>query len=209
MNLEEKIKNGWEVSAEGYSKRIVQNDFVSPDREVWTDLILSQAPRAGKLKILDVGTGPGVFATLLTLAGHSVTGIDVSPKMLAEARMNSAARGAFPDFLLMNSQNLTFEPGSFDMYGGYIVEQFPRGELSNGGAKHPYTRKLIAARPVFSKERLDVLRGNPPRLEERQSGCPFYSRCDFAEPACAAFDMRETLVSPAHSIRCRRSEEIN
>ena len=122
MNLEEKIKNGWEVSAEGYSKRIVRTDFVSPGREIWTDLILSQAPRAGKLRILDVGTGPGVFATLLTLAGHSVTGIDVSPKMLEEARMNSAARGAFPDFLLMNSQNLTFDPESFDMIvSRYVV----------------------------------------------------------------------------------------
>ncbi len=114
MNLQEKIKNGWEISAEGYS-RIVQDDFVSPGREIWTELILEKAPRAGRLDILDVGTGPGVFATILTLAGHHVTGIDVSPKMLEQAQQNAARYGVSPRFLLMNSQDLTFSPNSFDL----------------------------------------------------------------------------------------------
>jgi len=153
-----------------------------------------------------------MFSSPLIIADEPTTSVDitVSREILAMLRELNKVNGTS---ILFISHDLKAVEHLADeicvMYGGYIVEQFPRGELSNGGAKHPYTRKLIAARPVFSKERLDVLRGNPPRLEERQSGCPFYSRCDFAEPACAAFDMRETLVSPAHSIRCRRSEEIN
>jgi SAM-dependent methyltransferase len=122
MNLEERIKNGWEISAEGYSKRIVKNDFVLPGRAVWTDLILSVAPRKGKLKILDVGTGPGVFATILSLAGHDVTGIDISPKMLEQAKANAAEYGVSPEFLLMNSQNISFQDDTFDMIvSRYVV----------------------------------------------------------------------------------------
>lgn len=114
MELKEKIVNGWEISAEGYTN-VVQDDFSSPGREIWTELILSKAPCEGKMKILDVGTGPGVFATLLSVAGHDVTGIDVSPKMLEQARANSAKYGANPEFLLMDSQSMVFSDNTFDM----------------------------------------------------------------------------------------------
>lgn len=115
MNLAEKIKNGWEISAEGYSKRIVKNDFISPGRDVWTKLILEKAPREGKLKILDVGTGPGVFATILAMAGHETVGIDISPKMLEQARENSAKYGVSPEYIVMNSQEMDFAESTFDM----------------------------------------------------------------------------------------------
>lgn len=122
MSLSEKIINGWNVSAKGYSKRVVKNDFIEPGKSVWIDLILSQAPKEGTLKILDVGTGPGVFATILSLAGHEVTGIDISPKMLEEARLNAEACGVSPEFLIMNSQDITFEDSSYDMIvSRYVV----------------------------------------------------------------------------------------
>ncbi len=134
MTLEEKIKNGWEVSAEGYSKRIVQNDFVSPGRDIWTELILSQAPGDGRLRILDVGTGPGVFATILAIAGHDATGIDISPKMLEQAQINAAAQGVSPEFQIMNSQDITFPDGSFDMIvSRYVVwaMEYPEKTYAN------------------------------------------------------------------------------
>ena len=60
--MDEKIKHAWEISAEGYSKRVVVGDFKSPGKDIWTKLILEKAPRDGELKILDVGTGPGAFS---------------------------------------------------------------------------------------------------------------------------------------------------
>ena len=51
--------------------------------------MLSVAPADGRMDILDVGSGLGVFATLLALEGHHVIGIDISEKMLDEARANS------------------------------------------------------------------------------------------------------------------------
>ena len=121
MELSERIKQGWEVSAEGFSRNIVPNDFVSPGREAWTRLILDCAPRQGQLNILDAGTGPGVFATILTLAGHRVTGIDISPRMLEEARANSAKYGTAPEYREQNSQDMT-EENQYDMIvSRYVV----------------------------------------------------------------------------------------
>lgn len=115
MDLKAKIIHGWDISAKGYSENVVQDDFVEPGKTIWTDLILEFAPRAGALKILDVGTGPGVFATNLTLAGHQTTGIDFSTAMLEEAKKNSAKYGAAPEYLVMDSENLTFPENTFDM----------------------------------------------------------------------------------------------
>ena len=115
MNLKEKIIHAWNISAEGYSKKVVPSDFVSPGKEIWTDLLLSVAPAKGKMDILDVGTGPGVFATLLALEGHHVIGIDISEKMLEEARENSARYGASPEYIRMDTEDLSFPERSFDM----------------------------------------------------------------------------------------------
>lgn len=115
MNLSETIKNGWEISAEGYSKKVVVEEFEQPGSEIWTNLILEKAPYEGKLNILDVGTGPGVFATILSMAGHQVTGIDISPNMLKEARENSYRMGVSPTYLEMDTQEIDFPENTFDL----------------------------------------------------------------------------------------------
>lgn len=115
MELKDRIIHAWDISAKGYSENIVANDFVEPGKSIWTDLILSVAPTKKSMTILDVGTGPGVFPTILTQAGHHVIGIDVSEKMLEEARKNAARFGVDPDFLIMDSQALSFKENSFDM----------------------------------------------------------------------------------------------
>ena len=67
------------------------------------------------MKILDIGTGPGVFAVILNLAGHDTTGIDISPNMLQEAGKNAEKYGASPRFLLMDCEEPEFDDCTFDM----------------------------------------------------------------------------------------------
>jgi SAM-dependent methyltransferase len=43
--------------------------------------------------VLDVATGPGVVAIAAAAAGATVTGLDVAPKLLAQARARAAAAG--------------------------------------------------------------------------------------------------------------------
>lgn len=67
------------------------------------------------LRILDVGTGPGFFAIILTEVGCSVTAIDLTPSMLAEARKNAGALAERIEFREMNAEALEFPDNSFDV----------------------------------------------------------------------------------------------
>ena len=53
-------------------------------------------PQGRPLRILDVGTGTGFFAFLLAAEGHCVTGIDLTPGMVEEAR-RFAVESPYPD----------------------------------------------------------------------------------------------------------------
>ena len=67
------------------------------------------------LQILDVGTGTGYFAILLSQIGHQVTGIDLTDAMLKEARDNAALYQVHPTFQQMDAQKLAFLDQSFDV----------------------------------------------------------------------------------------------
>lgn len=114
MRLEERIKEGWDISAEGYSG-FIQDELLGYQKEAWTRLILANTPREGKLKILDAGTGPGFFSIIMSLAAHHVIGVDVSKEMINCGKENALRAGVVPQFMVMDSQKTEFEDGSFDL----------------------------------------------------------------------------------------------
>lgn len=73
-NLKKDIVERWTESADGYSWYI-QRELECFKRKAWTDMILGNETKA-KMKILDIGTGPGFFSIILSEKGHIVTGID-------------------------------------------------------------------------------------------------------------------------------------
>lgn len=114
-DIKESIQERWEHSAKGYSDGI-QQDFDTKVVETWQNLILHHIVLTDKpLEILDVGTGPGYFATILSMAGHNVTAIDCAKNMLEEAKINADMHHVYPKFYQMDSHLLSFQPESFDM----------------------------------------------------------------------------------------------
>lgn len=113
MDLSEKIKHGWEVSAAGFSA-IVQDDFSTTAEKAWADAILNERPREGRLRILDFGCGPGYFAIVMARRGHAAVGADLSPAMIEQARKNVRDQGVHATFEVIDD---TFESraGTFDM----------------------------------------------------------------------------------------------
>jgi SAM-dependent methyltransferase len=72
---------------------------------------------------LDFGCGVGRLLLPLARRCRAVTGIDVSPSMLAEARRNCDAAGATNVALLQSDDALSAVSGSFDFVHSYIVLQ--------------------------------------------------------------------------------------
>lgn len=112
-HIKETVQERWEHSATGYSQGI-QQDFDERIVQTWQQLILPNHS-TNTLHILDVGTGPGYFATILCMAGHKVTAIDCAENMLIEAQRNAQIHNVAPEFHQMDSHDLSFMPEHFDM----------------------------------------------------------------------------------------------
>lgn len=112
-NISQRIENYWDARSTDFS-RVRREELASADFAAWNEVIAAHLP-AGQLKVLDVGTGAGFFAVLLAKLGHSVTGIDMSTKMLAEAAKNAETFNVRADFRRMNAQALNFADETFDV----------------------------------------------------------------------------------------------
>lgn len=80
----------------------------------WTELLKSWLP-AYRATILDVGCGTGSLSVILARLGHTVTGIDVSPAMLARAQAKANVYGQTIAFHVMDAATPQFAPQSFDI----------------------------------------------------------------------------------------------
>lgn len=108
------IKEYWTGWADEFSE-IIKKELKSFRKEAWQKIILENAPEKEKLKILDIGTGPGMFSILLAEKGHDVTGIDCTEDMLKKAEQNAADNNVLVKYLKMDSHELDFPDGSFDL----------------------------------------------------------------------------------------------
>ncbi len=110
----------WTQRAPTYSE-INQAELSSQSRARWQDVLREQISarfpdrNPWELRVLEVGTGPGFFAIILTEAGYRVTAVDLTPNMLAEAKKNAGALAGEIEFLEMNAEALTFADETFDV----------------------------------------------------------------------------------------------
>lgn len=90
------------------------------------------------------------------------------------------------------------------MYAGRIVEDLPAADLA-AGARHPYTRALLAAVPDLEtplEEPLAVIPGRPIDPAAFPTGCAFAARCEFATDQCRGEDPALVRHGPTHQVAC-------
>ncbi len=89
------------------------------------------------------------------------------------------------------------------MYAGTIVE-YAETERIFDNPLHPYTRGLLEAIPLLSKERktLKHIPGTIPNLINPPSGCRFHPRCPEAMKICRIEKPKLTEIEPSHLIAC-------
>lgn len=108
MYVKEEIRKYWNSRGKDYDKSPGHSGLP----EVWKDILAGVFE--GKMKILDVGTGTGFLALILTELGHDVVGIDLSEGMLEVAREKAEKFGLKIEFKIGDAENLPFGDGSFD-----------------------------------------------------------------------------------------------
>ena len=109
----EGLQKYWNYRANSYSKSNIEelNNF---KRDAWLKILLENAPKKEKLRVLDMGAGPGFFSILMSLAGHEVTAVDVTEEMLENAKHNAKHFDLDMNFVQIDGVNLPFEDNSFD-----------------------------------------------------------------------------------------------
>jgi len=70
-------------------------------------------PRAG-MNVLDIGCGTGNYSLVLAQKGLKVTGIDISPQMLAQARAKAEKENLAIKFIIADAMALPFPNNFFD-----------------------------------------------------------------------------------------------
>ncbi|HKX43201.1 MAG TPA: class I SAM-dependent methyltransferase, partial [Burkholderiaceae bacterium] len=109
-------------------------DLKKRQREMWASFAptaMFTTPSAARLvnfaqikageAVLDVGTGTGVVAITAARAGARVTGLDLTPELLAQARENTRiAQCGAVEWIEGDAESLPFPDASFDV----VVSQF-------------------------------------------------------------------------------------
>lgn len=125
----------------------------------------------------------------LVVADEPTTALDVTVQrqvldLLAEVRARDAVA------LLLISHDVSVVADVCDrvlvMYAGRLVEDLPAAALA-GGARHPYTRALVAAVPHLGTDLdrpLAVIPGRPVDPADVPPGCAFAPRCPLADARC-------------------------
>src|ERR1700756_2494566 len=113
--VKQQVAAHWGRRASGFDDGFGHSIRTPAERAAWDrifDLVLT---RHGPLEALDAGCGTGFLSFELAARGHGVTGVDLRPAMLAEAR-RKAAQQQFPvRFEEADAEHLPFPPHSFDL----------------------------------------------------------------------------------------------
>ncbi|MFF5809013.1 class I SAM-dependent methyltransferase [Streptomyces sp. NPDC012746] len=93
------IAEYWDAAAAAFDDEPDHGLRQGHTRAAWARLMRSWLP-LGPADVLDVGCGTGSLSLLLAEAGHQVTGVDLAPRMVEQAKAKLAAAGYTGRFLV-------------------------------------------------------------------------------------------------------------
>ncbi|MFH9347869.1 dipeptide/oligopeptide/nickel ABC transporter permease/ATP-binding protein [Kitasatospora sp. NPDC017646] len=143
----------------------------------------------------------------LIIADEPTTALDVTvqrqiTRLLSEIRRETSAAILFisHDIALVGE----FCERVLVMYAGALVETLPADRLTTG-ARHPYTRALVASVPDLAADRdrpLPAVEGAPPDPLTPAPGCPFEPRCPRRLDRCAEQAPPLDGLDAVHRVAC-------
>jgi SAM-dependent methyltransferase len=114
MPAHEHARAVWDAEAATFDDE-PDHGLADPEtRAAWRSLLLSVLPLA-PARVADLGCGTGTLAVLLAAEGYAVDGLDVSPEMVARARVKAAAAGVDVDVRVGDANAPGLDPASYDV----------------------------------------------------------------------------------------------
>lgn len=109
----ERIMRYWGKRSEGFLEQR-RMELHHPMAKRWVEEIKKVIPKDAK-KILDIGCGTGFFSILLAKEGYDVIGTDLTPEMVAYARILSSEEAVDCTYEIMDAEKLSFKDETFDV----------------------------------------------------------------------------------------------
>lgn len=104
----------WDNRAEEFNQRVYTGEGEERRKKIFS-LLVSKGMLTKDKNVLDIGCGPGKYAVEFAKKTKSVTGIDVSPKMIKYAEENAAAAGVSnTEFRVMDWEELDLQSVGWD-----------------------------------------------------------------------------------------------
>ncbi len=113
-DVQAKITAMWGRASGRYDTHVGHGLNSPAEEEAWTEALVNLLPPP-PADVLDVGTGTGVIAMLLSRLGYSVRGIDLSDKMLSRARRKASGSEARVVFEAGDAMDPPGAPESVDI----------------------------------------------------------------------------------------------
>jgi ubiquinone/menaquinone biosynthesis C-methylase UbiE len=130
--LKQIFQDGWNNPAriENYVRNTAE--FTQGESHLaWRSALSEAVHAAGRLKILDVGTGPGIFACLYSQMGYECVGFDFSEGMLAVARRRAAEMQLDCTFQFGDAEEPALPESTFDVVSSrHLLFNLPRPGLA-------------------------------------------------------------------------------
>jgi oligopeptide/dipeptide ABC transporter ATP-binding protein len=146
----------------------------------------------------------------LLIADEPTTALDVTIQaQILELLMNLKEQRKMAILLITHDMGVIAENADIAaiMYAGRIMEMSRVADILQQ-PKHPYTIGLLESLPKQRGIPLRPIAGSVPRPDNLPTGCKFSDRCSYMIPDCQKEEPVLKEITPGHSARCIRSEEM-
>ena len=126
--LKASIVQAWDRGVADYDDLVAHGRLTGTEADAWKAALAQYLPPA-PAQVLEVGAGTGAMSLLIAELGYTLTAIDISRRMLQEARRKAAQRGLTITFEIADAEVLPFRDGAFDtVFGRHILWTLPHPE---------------------------------------------------------------------------------
>lgn len=186
--IKEEMMQYWAKRVEAFSAQRCR-EFQSPKHALWLAEFDKYLPQDRPLRILDIGTGTGFFASLLSAVGHQVVGVDLTAEMIAEAKRKQALYHWNAEFHVMDAEQLTFPEQSFDA----IVSRNLTWALPHLPEAYAHWRRFLKAGGILINFDADYCHEQP-----CQTLPPNHAHCSLGADVMDAYERMKDELRQAH-----------